>query len=96
MLVFVVGKTDRLPETCSFEKRIRREVLPYTPNARYRPGSIEFGCEISFTRYFCKPQPTCTLSEIRADILSLQNETEGLLEEIFDGCRRDAGMKRSL
>ena len=36
------------------------------------------------------------LAEIRADIVALEQETERLLEEIFRGCRRDAGMKRSL
>ena len=33
----------------------------------------------SFTRYFYKPKPMRTLAEIRADILALENETEGLL-----------------
>jgi type I restriction enzyme M protein len=41
------------------------------------------GYEISFNRYFYKPQPLRTLSEIRADILALEQETEGLLSEII-------------
>jgi type I restriction enzyme M protein len=40
------------------------------------------GYEISFTRYFYKPQPLRSLEEIRADILALEKETEGLLKEI--------------
>ena len=43
------------------------------------------GNEISFTRYFYKPQPMRTLAEIRADILALEKETEGLLGEILLG-----------
>ena len=43
---------------------------------------MRVGYEISFTRYFYKPQPMRTLEEIRADILELEKETEGLLEEI--------------
>jgi type I restriction enzyme M protein len=35
-----------------------------------------------FTRYFCKPQPLRTLEKIRADILALERESEGLLGEI--------------
>ena len=46
-----------------------------------RPA-IKIGYEISFTRYFYKPQPLRTLEEIRADILALERETEGLLGEI--------------
>jgi len=36
-----------------------------------------------FTRYFYRPQPLRTLEEIRADILALERETEGLLGEII-------------
>ena len=64
------------------EAFIRREVLPYAPDAWYRPDSIKTGYEISFTRYFYKPKPMRTLEEIRADILALEEETEGLLGEI--------------
>ena len=39
---------------------------------------MKVGYEISFTRYFYKPQPMRTLEEIRADILELEKETEGL------------------
>ena len=41
------------------------------------------GYEISFTRYFYKPLPMRTLGEIRADILALEKETEGLLDQIL-------------
>ena len=57
---------------------LRREVLPYAPDAWYQPDSVKIGYEISFTRYFYKPQPMRTLAEIRADILALEKETEGL------------------
>ena len=62
-----------------------REVLPYTPDTWYVPDSIKTGYEISLTRYFYKPQPLRTLEEIRADILALEKETEGLLGEIIGG-----------
>lgn len=62
---------------------LRREVLPYTPDAWYDPASVKIGYEISFTRYFYKPQPMRTLEEIRADILAVERETEGLLAEII-------------
>ena len=64
---------------------LKREVLPYAPDAWYRPESVKIGYEISFNRYFYKPQPMRTLAEIRADILALEQETEGLVAEIIGG-----------
>ena len=61
---------------------LRREVLPYAPDAWYAPDSVKIGYEISFTRHFYKPAPLRPLEDIRADILELERETEGLLEEI--------------
>jgi len=53
---------------------------------------VKIGDEISFTRYFYKPRPMRSLEEIRADILALERETEGLLEEIVGaGEKRGAG-----
>jgi type I restriction enzyme M protein len=76
--------TEQLPllEHGGIEAFIHREVLPYAADAWYDPASVRTGYEISFTRYFYKPQPIRTLEEIRADILALEKETEGLLNEI--------------
>ena len=76
--------TEQVPllEEGGIEAFIRREVLPYAPDAWYVPGSVKVGYEISFTREFYKPQPLRPLEEIRADILAVVKETEGLLAEI--------------
>ena len=67
---------------------LRREVLPYAPDAWSNPDNVKIGYEISFTRHFYKPQPMRTLEEIRTDILALEKESEGLLDEIIgDGNR---------
>ncbi|MCG3201472.1 MAG: hypothetical protein NFCOHLIN_01342 [Gammaproteobacteria bacterium] len=81
--------TEQVPllEDGGIEAFIRREVLPHAPDAWYVPESLKTGYEISFTRYFYKPQPLRTLEEIRADILALEKETEGLLGEIIGGVR---------
>ena len=65
------------------EAFLRREVLPYAADAWYAPDSVKIGYEISFTRHFYKPQPLRSLEEIRADILALERETEGLLTELL-------------
>jgi type I restriction enzyme M protein len=77
--------TEQVPllEPGGIEAFLRREVLPHAPDAWYDPESVKVGYEISFTRYFYKPQPLRTLEEIRADILALEQETEGLLDEIL-------------
>jgi type I restriction enzyme M protein len=77
--------TEQIPllEEGGIEVFIRREVLPHVPDAWYDPESVKTGYEISFTRYFYKPLPLRTLEEIRADILALEKETEGLLGEII-------------
>ena len=77
--------TEQVPllEDGGVEAFLRREVLPYAADAWYVPDSVKTGYEISFTRYFYKPQPMRTLEEIRADILALEKETEGLLGEII-------------
>jgi type I restriction enzyme M protein len=77
--------TEQVPltEAGGVDAFIEREVLPYAPDAWYDPSSIKIGYEISFTRYFYKPQPLRTLGEIRADIVAVDNETEGLLAEII-------------
>ena len=77
--------TEQIPlqEEGGVEAFLRREVLPYAPDAWYQPDSVKVGYEISFTRYFYKPQPMRTLEEIRTDILALERETDGLLGEII-------------
>ena len=77
--------TEQIPrlEEGGIEAFLRREVLPHAPDAWYDPTSVRTGYEISFTRYFYKPQPLRTLEEIRADILALEKETEDFLGEII-------------
>ena len=79
--------TEEIPlqEDGGIEAFLRREVLPYAADAWYQADSVKVGYEISFTRYFYTPKPMRTLAEIRADILALEQETEGLLAEILGG-----------
>ena len=65
------------------EAFLQEEVLPYAPDAWYNPEAVRVGYEINFNRHFYKPQPMRSLEEIRADILALERETEGLLAGIL-------------
>ena len=58
-------------------------MLPYTPDAWIKKEATKIGYEISFTRHFYKPQPLRPLEEIRADILAIEQEAEGLLGDLL-------------
>jgi type I restriction enzyme M protein len=77
--------TEQVPllEEGGIEAFIRREVLPYTPDAWVNNEATKIGYEISFTRHFYKPQPLRTLAEISADILAIEKEAEGLLDGLL-------------
>jgi type I restriction enzyme M protein len=77
--------TEQVPllEEGGIEAFIRREVLAYTPDAWIKQDATKIGYEVSFTRHFYKPQPLRTLEEIRADILAIEKEAEGLLDDLL-------------
>jgi type I restriction enzyme M protein len=58
-------------------------VLPHVPDAWMDRSKDKVGYEISFTKYFYEYQSLRSLDEIKADILALEEETEGLLGEIL-------------
>jgi len=77
--------TEQVPllEEGGIEAFIRREVLPYTPDAWINNDATKIGYEVSFTRHFYKPQPLRTLAEISVDILAIEKEAEGLLDGLL-------------
>ena len=82
--------TEQVPllEPGGVEAFFRREVLPHVPDAWIDPDGTKIGYEISFTRYFYQPKPLRTLDEIRADILAVEHEAEGLLDELVQGAAK--------
>ena len=88
--------TERVPLAESVDAFFEREVKPHVPDdwvdeskRDVRDGQVGIvGYEINFNRHFYKPQPLRPLGEIRADILALERETEGLLAEIV-GSRQE-------
>ena len=82
--------TEQVPllEEGGIDAFLRREVLPYAPDAWYDPAKVKIGYEISFNRYFYKPKALRPLEEIRADLLAVEQEAEGLLKEILGVTKR--------
>jgi type I restriction enzyme M protein len=59
-----------------------REVLPHVPDAWMDRDKDKVGYEISFTKYFYEYTPLRTTTDIAAELLALDDETENLLREI--------------
>jgi type I restriction enzyme M protein len=79
--------TEQVPllEEGGIDEFIRREVLPYTSDAWIKEDATKIGYEVSFSRHFYKPKPLRTLAEIGADILAVEREAEGLLDNLLKG-----------
>src|SRR5690606_14468169 len=84
--------TEQIPLTedvgtydTGIEAFLRREVLPYAPDAWITESKTKIGYEVSFTKHFYKPAPMRTLEEIQADIRALEAESDNLIAEIAGG-----------
>jgi len=79
------AETVPLLEEGGVDAFIEREVLPHAPDAWIDADRTQIGYEISFTRYFYKPQPLRSLAEIRADIEAAERDADGLMSKILLG-----------
>lgn len=65
------------------ESFMKKEVLPYNPDAWVDCEKTVIGYELSFTKYFYHPIKLRPLSEIRAEIREIESRCEGILDEIL-------------
>ena len=75
--------TENVPLTEDIEEYFAREVLPFASDAWIDKKKSKVGYEIPFTRYFYKYEAPRPSSEIMAEILELEKELSGSLEEVF-------------
>ncbi len=75
--------TENIPLTMDIEEYMEKEVLPHVPDAWVDHSKTNIGYEINFTKYFYQYKPLRSLEEIRADIMALEQETDGLLKEVI-------------
>lgn len=64
---------------------MQNEVLTYAPDAFVDMKKTQIGYEISFNKYFYKPEDIRSMSEIIAQLSSLEEEADGVLAEIMEG-----------
>ena len=76
--------TENVPLTENIQDYFKREVLPFAPDAWIDEKKSKVGYEIPFTRYFYKYQAPQPSAEIMVEILELEKELEGSLQEVFD------------
>lgn len=76
--------TENVPLDQDIYEYFKREVLQHIPDAWIDESKTVKGYEISFTRYFYNYAPPRNLEEIAAEILALEQETEGILNEIVN------------
>jgi type I restriction enzyme M protein len=62
---------------------LKKEVYPYSPDSIVDKKKALIGYELSFTKYFYKPIALRAIAEIKANIQLIENETDGLLNEIL-------------
>jgi len=74
---------ENVPLMGNIDEYFKREVLPHVPDAWMDRSKDKVGYEINFTKEFYKYKPLRSIEEIRKDILALEKETEGLLQEIL-------------
>lgn len=75
--------TENVPLTENIQAYFEREVLPFSPDAWIDENKTKVGYEIPFTRYFYKYEAPRPSAEIMAEIVELEKELDGSLEEIF-------------
>jgi type I restriction enzyme M protein len=77
--------TENIPLLMDIEEYMQKEVLPHVSDAWIDHSKTNVGYEINFTKYFYQYKPLRSLEEIRADIMALEQETDGLLKNVING-----------
>ena len=75
---------EKVPLNVDVDVYFDREVKPHVVDAWMDRSKDKVGYEINFTKYFYKYKPLRALDAIKADIMALEYETEGLLKEILE------------
>ena len=75
--------TENVPLKENIEDYFAREVLPFVPDAWIDTKKSKVGYEIPFTRYFYKYEAPKPSVDIMSEILKLENELAGSLDEVF-------------
>lgn len=76
--------TENIPLPEDVAEYMKREVLPYAPDAWIDESKTKIGYEIPFTRYFYEYTPPVPSEELKREILQIESELKGSIERIFE------------
>lgn len=74
---------ERVPVKQNVQQYFEKEVWPFVPDAWIDHSKTVKGYEVSFTKIFYRYQPLRSVAAITAEIMQLERETEGLLNDII-------------
>ncbi|MGJ1190754.1 type I restriction-modification system subunit M [Sphingobacterium siyangense] len=76
--------SEQVPLDETIISYFEREVLPHVEEAWINLDSVKIGYEISFNKYFYKHTPLRSIEEVKADLLALEEQADGLLQDILN------------
>ncbi|MGJ1414968.1 type I restriction-modification system subunit M [Sphingobacterium multivorum] len=76
--------SEQIPLDETIISYFEREVLPHVEEAWINLDSVKIGYEISFNKYFYKHTPLRSIEEVKADLLALEEQADGLLHDILN------------
>lgn len=74
---------ENVPLLENIDEYFKREVVPHVPDAWMDRSKDKVGYEINFTKEFYTYAPLRSIEEIQKDILALEKETEGMMQEVL-------------
>jgi type I restriction enzyme M protein len=72
---------ENVPLKEDIDEYMKREVLPYVPDAWVDESKTKVGYEISFNRYFYVYQPPRSVQEIQFELSTIEKEISDLMEQ---------------
>lgn len=74
--------TERIPLDVDVDEYFEKEVKPHLPNSWVNKDKTQVGYEINFTKYFYKYTPLRPVQDVLKDLLELEKESDGLMNEL--------------
>lgn len=75
--------SENIPLKDDIHSYFIKEVKPHVDEAWINLGSTKIGYEISFNKYFYKHKPLRNIEDVSKDIVSLEEQSDGLIKEIL-------------
>jgi type I restriction enzyme M protein len=75
---------ENVPLTADIEKYFENEVVPHVPDAWIDFDKTRIGYEVNFTKYFYEYKGLRAATEVKTEIVTLENEIATLLTELLN------------